>query len=456
MIRSSSAAEIDRPLPSAKNIGPAQVHDVLKRHMLVDGYPFVLDLAASRGSWLVDAVTNDHYLDFFSFFASSPLGLNPPQLVEDPKFMSRLGAIAVNKPANPDVYTVEYARFVDTFTRVLGDPALPHLFFIDGGTLAVENALKAAFDWKARRRLRKGRAADVNLRVLHLDRAFHGRSGYTLSLTNTEPAKTELFPKFDWPRIPTTPTRFPLAANAEFNAAAERTALDAARAAFERADDDIACFIAETIQGEGGDNHLRAEFLRAIQDLCHQYDALFVLDEVQSGCGLTGTPWAYQQLGLEPDVVAFGKKTQVCGIMAGRRIDLVPENVFRVSSRISSTWGGNLADMVRATRLLEVMEQDDLFHAASVRGKQLLDGLVALARQYPALIDNPRGRGLMGAFDLKDGPTRDALIHALFTQERVIVLPCGQRGLRFRPALTVREDEINIVLRAVGRCLSSL
>ncbi|SDP40339.1 L-lysine 6-transaminase [Streptomyces sp. cf386] len=431
---------------------PRDVHGVLRRHVLVDGYGIVLDLSASHGTQLVDAMTGDPYLDLFSFFASAPLGINPTCITDDPEFMRELAAAAVNKPSNPDFYTVEYARFVETFARVLGDPRLPHLFFVDGGALAVENALKAAFDWKAQRLGLDEQAVD-RLQVLHLERSFHGRSGYTMSLTNTDPAKTDRFPKFGWPRIPSPALRHPTTAHARANQEAEQRALRAAEAAFRAADGMIACFIAEPIQGEGGDNHLGAGFLQAMQRLCHEHDALFVLDEVQTGGGITGTPWAYQQLGLQPDLVAFGKKTQVCGVMGGGRIDQVPGNVFAVSSRISSTWGGSLADMVRATRILETVERTQLLDAVVGRGKYLRDGLEALATEHPDLLSNARGRGLMCAVTLPDTRLRDDVLHRMYRDHHVIALPCGERSLRFRPPLTITESEIDQALDALARSL---
>jgi L-lysine 6-transaminase len=291
--------------------------------------------------------------------------------------------------------------------------------------------------------------------VLHLTHAFHGRSGYTLSLTNTDPTKTDRFPTFGWPRIDTPSVTFPLAEHLGDVEAAEARSLAQARAAFEANPHDIACFIAEPIQGEGGDNHLRAEFLRAMQELCHANDALFVLDEVQTGVGLTGTPWAYQQLGLEPDIVAFGKKVQVGGIMAGRRIDDVPDNVFAVSSRINSTWGGGLVDMVRSRRLLEIMEADGLFDRAAKLGEVLQRNLRDLRDRHADLVSNVRGRGLMCALDLPDSALRDRVIKGL-RDERVIVLGCGGRSVRFRPALSITEDELGIGVAALDRVLSGL
>lgn len=426
---------------------PDRVHDVLATHMLADGFPLVLDLERSRGVRLVDARDGAVYLDMFGFFASSVLGMNPPDLT-DPVFLDELATVAVNKPSNSDIYTVPMAHFVDTFVRVLGDPDLPHLFFVDGGALAVENALKAAFDWKSRLNETRGLDPALGSTVLHLTEAFHGRSGYTLSLTNTDPVKTDRFPKFDWPRIDAPYLR------ADRDVAdAEAHALDQARAAFEQRPHDIACFVAEPIQGEGGDHHFRPEFFRQIAELCREHDALVVFDEVQTGVGLTGTTWAYQQMGVTPDIVAFGKKTQVCGIMAGRRLDEVPGNVFEASSRINSTWGGNLTDMVRARRILEVVERDRLVDRARMSGAHLLSNLRQLASRHPKVTE-PRGRGLMCAVTLPSGDFRKDVLDALYRDEQVLMLGTGSRGLRFRPPLTVTTAELDDAVAALDRVLT--
>ena len=446
----SRYARVMTAIAPAQLLPPSDVHDALREHLLVDGFGFVLDLAASRGSRLVDARDGTAYLDLFTFFASSALGMNHPALADDPVFTAELLEAARNKPSNSDVYTVAMARFVETFARVVGDPRLPHLFFIDGGTLAVENALKVAFDWKSRWNEAHGRSPELGTKVMHLREAFHGRSGYTLSLTNTDPVKTDRFPKFAWPRIPA-----PYLTSAGDTEAREREALAAARAAFEQHPHDIACFVMEPIQGEGGDHHFRPEFLHGMQALCREFDALFVVDEVQTGFGLTGTPWAYQQLRVEPDVVAFGKKSQVCGIMAGGRVDEVPDNVFRVPSRINSTWGGSLVDMVRARRVLEVIEADRLFDRAARSGAYLQRLLQDLATRHEAVTE-VRGRGLMCAFSLPDKDFRDRALAALREEEHVLLLGCGTRSVRFRPALNVLESDLEAGVDAVSRVLSRM
>ena len=437
------------PASHAPSVEPGNVHAVLARSILADGLDLVLDLDRSTGAHLVDARDGKHYLDMFTFFASSALGMNHPALAGDEQFRAELLQAAINKPSNSDVYTVPMARFVETFARVLGDPALPHLFFVDGGALAVENALKVAFDWKSRHNEARGIDPALGTRVLHLTGAFHGRSGYTLSLTNTDPNKVARFPKFDWPRIDAPFIR----PGADMDAV-EADALRQARAAFEAHPNDVACFLAEPIQGEGGDRHFRPQFFAAMRELCDEFDALMIADEVQTGCGITGTAWAYQQLGFTPDVVAFGKKTQVCGVMAGRRVDEVVDNVFAVSSRINSTWGGNLVDMVRSRRILEVIEADGLLAHASRMGAHLLAALDGLAGEFPGVVHDVRGRGLMCAFSLPSTAQRDALLGALW-ERGVIMLGSGPDSVRFRPALTVTPAELDRAVATVREVLAA-
>jgi L-lysine 6-transaminase len=439
---------------STTRLAPDGVLDALRRRMQVDGLDLVLDLERSHGCRLVDARDGRELLDFFTFFASNPIGMNHPALTE-PAALERLARVAVNKPSNSDVYTEAYGEFVEAVDRVARHPSMRWFFFVDGGALAVENALKVAFDWKVRRNFRRGHTAERGHQVLHLEWAFHGRSGYTLSLTNTaDPRKTMYFPKFDWPRIPSPAIHFPLdEREAERLDVAEADALARARQAFEERRDDVAAIIVEPIQAEGGDRHFRPEFLAGLRALADEFDALLIFDEVQTGVGMTGTFWAFEQLGAVPDLVTFAKKMQIGGMMAGPRVDEEPDNVFHVSSRINSTWGGHLVDMFRATRILEVIERERLVENAGRQGARLLAGLETLGDRYPGLVGNVRGRGLMCAISFPDGATRDRVIRDCH-EARLLVLPCGQRSLRFRPALNIDAaaiDEGLAILDAVLR-----
>ncbi len=436
-------------------IFPAEVQGILARHTLADGYDLVFDFEKSRGAWLHDSRAGRDYLDFCTFFGSNPIGYNHPKM-KDPEFLKVLHRVAQLKPALSDIYSVEYAWFVDIFGRLAMPAHMRYAFFIEGGTLGVENALKTAFDWKVRRNRARGIPGVKGQQVLHFRQAFHGRSGYALSLTNTDPVKTDFFPKFSWPRVANPGLRFPVTAEVESDvAAAEQQALDQVEKAFADNPDDIAAILIEPIQAEGGDIHFRPEFLRALQRKAREHDVFFVLDEVQTGVGVTGKMWAHEHFGLEPDAMAFGKKMQVCGCMVGPRVDEEPQNVFKTSSRINSTWGGGLTDMVRAGRFLEVIHEDKLVDNARVVGRRLLEGLSALERELGGVMTNARGRGLMIAFDLPSpelrGKAQDRML-----ENGLLLLPCGVRSIRFRPPLNLAPAEADAALEIVRKSLKEL
>jgi L-lysine 6-transaminase len=421
--------------------------------MLALGHSFVLDLEKSSGPFVRDAKSDLEFLDFSSFYASNPLGFGSPAL-RSPEFLERLQRAAALKVANPDFYTTYLAEFVETLSRTAAPSSHPHYFFVEGGSLAVENAMKVAFDWKVRRNQIEGRG-EVGTQILHFEQAFHGRSGYSLSVTNTDPAKTLHFPKFPWPRLPNPVMRFPQdeAAVSEVREL-ERLTLAEAERAFDVHGADIAAILIEPIQGEGGDNHFRPEFLKGLRRLADERGALLIFDEVQTGVGLTGTWWAHQQLEVTPDIIYFAKKMQVGGILVSRRIDDV-DNVFKVPSRISSTWGGSLTDMVRATRILETIDAEGLLANATERGLELRNGLTTLSERFPALIRGVRGRGLMCAIDLPTPDQRTALVKRAFG-EQLLVLPCGARSLRFRPFLNVGAEHVQEMLSRLTRAIQKL
>ncbi len=428
--------------------------EILRSRILVDGFGLLLDPQASRGAYLHDAASGAEFLDFYAFFASQPVTYAHPKM-RDPEFQARLLVAATTKVANSDVYTKFYAEFVRTLDEVAGLPGFERFFFIEGGALAIENGLKAAFDWKVRRNLAAGRG-ELGSQVIHFRRAFHGRSGYTMSLTNTDPKKVMYYPKFCWPRIDNPAINFALPEPARTQDVQQRE--ERAIAQIEQAvaanPHDIAALIIEPIQGEGGDNHFRGEFLRRLRELCDRHEMLLIFDEVQCGVGITGKMWCCQHFDVLPDILCFGKKMQVCGVMAGPRLDEVPDNVFRLSSRINSTWGGNIVDMVRATQYLRIIEEEKLVERAARTGEHLLEGLHRLAGRH-ALVSAVRGRGLMCAFDLPDAATRDALRRALY-ERRMLALPSGERSLRFRPVLDVPIEDIDRGLEILDEALSDL
>ena len=422
-------------------IDPRDVHAALSRHMLVDGFDLVVDLKKSQGSYLYDSRYNKRFLDFFTFFASGSVGMNHPKMTT-PEFQETLAYVAVNKPSNSDAYTVEMAEFVETFCRIAKPEHFQYVFFVDGGALANENAIKTAFDWKVRKNFTKGFTEERGRMVIHFRRAFHGRSGYTLSMTNTDPTKTNYFPKFKWPRIHNPAVRFPL--NEQNLAQAkkeEAMAIQEIKEAIINNPDDIAALIIEPIQGEGGDNHFRPEFLQALRTICDENEILLIFDEVQTGVGITGRMWAHEYY-VKPDLMTFGKKTQICGFMSSTRIDDVLDNVFHKPSRINSTFGGNLVDMVRFTRILEIIEEEQLVENAATVGEYLISQLRSLEEEFPGLVTNARGKGLFCAMDLDTAQNRDQLRTKSY-EEGLVLIGCGDHSIRFRPPLNMTKSEVD-------------
>lgn len=428
----------------------------MKKVMLVDGFDHVIDLDKSHGAYFVEARSGKEYLDFFTCIASMPIGMNHPKMM-DPAFIEYLGRAAMNKPSNSDIYSTYQATFVKTFFELAVPDHFRYAFFIDGGALAVENALKVAMDWKVRRNFAKGYRKERGTQVIHFEGAFHGRSGYTMSLTNTDPTKTALFPKFDWPRISTPYLTFPLTPeNLEKTVKAEELAVRQIETAFRTNPDDICAIILEPIQGEGGDRHFRPEFLQKLRNLCDEHEALLIFDEVQTGVGITGHWWAHVGLGVKPDIMSFGKKMQVCGIVVGPRVDDVPDNVFHTSSRINSTWGGSLVDMVRVTKYLEIIDEENLVANAGTVGNYLHERLLNVASSFDSgIVTNVRGMGLYRAFDLPSAKHRTDFLHKAY-DNGLLLVGSGDRSVRFRPPLNLTTSHVDAGAEIIERSIREI
>jgi len=428
-----------------------KVHETIAKNMLADGFPIVLDLENSRGSKIFDLKTGESYIDFFTFFASAPLGMNHSSLISD-EVKEELILAAANKPSNSDIYTTLMAEFVDAFVKYAKPDYMKYLFFISGGALAVENALKVAFDWKVQKNFMKGYKEEKGHQVIHFKQAFHGRSGYTLSLTNTEINKVKYFPKFNWPRIINPKITFPVEENLDQIIKLEEKAVNEIYQEIKNNKDDIAAIIIEPIQGEGGDNFFRKEFFIKLREIADENEILLIFDEVQTGFGITGKFWASEYY-VKPDIIAFGKKAQVCGIMASARIDDIPENCFHKSSRLNSTWGANLTDMVRSKHIMKIIREENLVENSKIMGEYLINKLYDLQNEYPSLISQVRGLGLMCSFDLPTTELRNKFKDKCF-EEKLIILGCGEKSIRFRPRLNITKDNLDEGLNIIKKVLN--
>ena len=438
-------------------VPPQNVHEVLAKHILADGYDLTFDMEKSQGVYMYDSKYNRNMLDFFTCFASVPLGYNHPKMLGDEEFKKNLLLAAISNPSNSDIYTQQYAEFVDTFSKIAMPDYLPHAFFIAGGALAIENALKAAMDWKVQKNFKKGYTEERGFKVIHFEHAFHGRTGYTMSLTNTNPDKTKWYAKFNWPRISTPAIQYPITdINFQDLLDREAIAIQQIKQAFADNKDDVCAIIIEPVQAEGGDNHIRKEFLEQLRVLADENECFLIYDEVQVGVGLSGKFWCHEHFGdkARPDAIAFGKKMQVCGMLVGEKVDEIENNVFNVPSRLNSTWGGNLTDMVRASKILQIITEDNLIENAATTGDYLQKQLLEISEKYPK-VSNVRGFGLLSAFDFPDKAMRDKFIAKGF-ENNVMFIGCGTSSIRFRPALIMQTEHVDRGIEVMERILPSL
>jgi len=432
------------------------------------------DLARSRGSYLAALGEEAPYLDCCGFFGTGPLAFDHPSLTGD-EYRERLYQAARYRISLSDFWPEEMAHFVRAFREVVGEPYyLPWLFLVEGGALACENALKAAFDWKVRTNIRKGlihgdvseERRPLGTRVISFERAFHGRSGYTLSLTHTRSEKYKFFPKFDWFRIDPPFERYDNehnVINAEEVRGQQERAITGIKRILRQYPDDVAAIIVEPMQAEGGDRYLPVSFFHELRALCDENDMILIYDEIQVGFGSAGRMWMHEYFGekARPDIVTFAKKGQLAGILASyerfQTVDSVFGSASESLSRINSTWGGNPADVVRSTAILQAIHNQridgrTLLEHVRYAGDELLHRLQDLCRRYPTLIENPRGCGLLAAFDVRDPAWRGPLWEEIW-KERLLSLVCGTQGIRFRPHLDMTIEEVEDATARLDRAL---
>ncbi len=367
-----------------------------------------------------------------------PIGYNHPALKGD-AFREDVVRYSVFKPSNPDFYSVPYARFVERIASMLPED-MRRLFLIDTGALAVENAMKAAFDWKAKKNIAKGAPGGAD-KILYFRRAFHGRTGYALSATDSPHiAKTLHFPRFDWPMFDPPIRRFPDDPGYEARVAKCLGEIDAWCAAHP---DEAAALIVEPVQGEGGVNMGEAAFMQAAQRICRERGALLVVDEVQSGAGRTGAWLAHPAAGITPDIVTMAKGLGG-GFPIGAVIGYGPTTSLLLPGQHGTTFGGNPPAAAAALAVIDAV-------------LPLLDDVVALGEWWrselaavPGVVE-VRGRGLLIGIELDrpSAPVQHDLLDAGF-----ITNPVTATALRLAPPLILTRDQAESFTSALAAALA--
>lgn len=429
-----------------------QMLDELSRYVIATPQPFVIDIEKCEGMWLA-TVDGQRIFDWAGYYASKLIGHNHPRLYE-PEYLKRLARAAINKAANPDFLTpecLEYYRLLYELAPVcMRNPRL-EVYVVNSGAEAVENMMKYLINLHHHKLLKQGRIPNPR-RFIYFDQAFHGRTVFALNVTQVthDPVVTKdfhgLIPGNIQVPFPAVDTSLP---ETENRARAQRS-LEIVEDVLQRYRGEVVGIIVEPLQGAGGHRVALPEFFRGLSQLAHDYDVYLGFDEVQTAGGQTGTFFACDQFNLPhpPQAVATAKK-----LGNGAVYMLYPMEDRGV---LDSTWGGNLADMVRFVREMEIVREEQLIEKVADKAHILCDGLCALAQSYPQMIYNVRGMGLYQGFSLRKPELRKRLLHIALQEEDLLLLGAGTDTIRLRPALSVTVEDIYLFLQKLGNVLRRL
>jgi len=429
----TGAVTADSPVPDLRTELPGpRAREIIARDEAVTSpsltrvYPLVVQRA--RGC-VIEDVDGNRFLDFNAGIAVVATGHAHPAVTA----AIHAQVDEVVHYCSSDFYVPAYA---ETCTRLaeLAPMPDPKVFLANSGTEAVEAALKLA-----RHHTRRPN-------VIAFLGGFHGRSLGSLSLTASKARQRAGFGIV-------TPGTFHAPYADPYDPDALTGAAYIEQVLFAKLTDpaDVAAIFVEPVQGEGGYIVPPAGWLADLRRLCDEHGILLVLDEVQTGVGRTGTMWACEHEGVEPDIMCIGKGLAsglpLAGIVA--RADVMDWQ----PGGHGSTFGGNPVACAAATVTLDLVRRELATNAATM-GQRLLDGLTTLQRSQP-LIQHVRGRGLMIGIDLPDHDTAAALERACF-ERGLLVLTCGERSIRLAPPLVVTATQVDTALAILASALDSL
>ncbi len=422
----------------------------LAKYVLTNPYPFVLDISKCHGSWLV-TVDGEEIFDWAGYFGAKLIGHNHPGLFEE-DYVRRLTFAANNKVSNPDFLTpecLEYYRLLHELAPLCMKGPRLEIYAVNSGAEAVENMMKYFINLHHHKLKRLGKS-QATMRFIYFDQAFHGRTVFALNITKLreDPMVTADFAGL----IPgNIQVPFPYLNTSESDAANQRR-VDQSLAIVERMlqtyPDEIAGIVVEPLQGAGGHRMALPRFFQGLSELAFKYHTQLGFDEVQTAGGQTGTFWAIDQFNLPhpPHAVASAKK-------------LANGVVYMLESMedhgvLDSTWGGSLADMVRFVQEMKIIRRENLMEQLPAKTEHLQRGLADLTTKYSKLMYNPRGMGLYQGFSLRPPVRISAFLDHALQEESLLLIGAGTYSIRLRPTLSVTQDEIDLLLAKLDRCLA--
>jgi 4-aminobutyrate aminotransferase len=363
-------------------------------------YPLVIK--TGRGC-VIEDIDGIEFLDFTSNIGSCPLGYAHPEILEVIKDYSSKEN-GVHKIAGQDFYCEEHFDIARKLLSISKKNS--KVFFINSGAEAVENAIKIAYK-------KMGPLPGISCIS-----DFHGRTLGALSFTLSKEVQ-----KTNFPELPVKRIKF-ITEDSDPQINQLESLLKEYKVAF---------ILTEIIQGEGGLNVASKLFIQHIRKLADEYKVLLIFDEVQSGMGRTGKWWVYEHYGVEPDIMTVAKALQVGATVYDKKYEPTESGV------LSSTWGGgSRIDMAVGTKIIEIIQRNDLLSNSQKIGEKLLKNFVDIVG-INGLID-ARGIGLMIGLEFDTKTTRDVIVNRLF-KKGLLVLPAGMKSIRIMPPLIINEED---------------
>ena len=370
-------------------------------------FDITIDFNRSYGSYLFDRKNNNVFLDLFSMFSSLPLGYNHP--IFDESFDQKIRPITHLRMSNSLFHSQELIDFERKFQEI---SVHNNLHLCSTGALAVETALKCAFEYDKK----------PNSLVIGLKNSFHGINSWGLitdsGLDSVVKERVKFFPKNNWKNI-------------EINDMASYINLNSKQ---------ISSVIVEPIQCTAGDIYIDITKLKEIEFLCKKNDICFIVDEIQTGFGVTGDYWYSQKIGLDPDIIVFGKKSQICGVMVNDKYSEAIRSQYR---KLEVTFDGELVDAVRAEYILNAIKKDLLL-------ENVIEKSEILRTELSSMFDNYRSVGHLVAFDFSNKKKRDDFVHKSYSNF-ILVNPTGEKSVRLRPNLAFNKNELDELLDKIKK-----
>jgi len=422
------------------------------KYVIMQPFPFVVDLKKSKGMW-IHTVDGDDLFDWCGYYGSRLIGHNHPKMFEA-DYIETLIYAANNKMANPDFLTPEcvayYRKLYELAPDCMKNDKL-EIYAVNSGAEAIENMMKYFINLYDAKMAAKNKSVGAK-RVIYFDQAFHGRTIFTLNITKLSHVPV-INRNFEHMTVDNIKVPFPAINNDQpesLNIEVVNESIAAIRKEIEAAPDEIVGIIVEPIQGAGGHRATYPYFFQELSKIAHEFDISLGFDEVQTAGGQTGTFFSVDSYNLPypPQAIATGKK-----LANGVIYMLYPMEDMGI---LDSTWGGNLADMVRFCQEMKVVEEEHLLEQIPRKTEVLLKGLEALKHKYPHKIRNIRGMGLYQGISLCNPKHLTKLIEYAQDHEKLILLEAGTDSIRFRPPMDVTVAEIELMLMILDRCLGVL